>query len=64
MIKNVTAHVNGKSLNIETGRVARESSGAVIVTMGETVVLVTVVSTDEVSEGIDFLPLTVDFQEM
>ena len=64
MIKNVTAHVNGKSLNIETGRVARESSGAVIVTMGETVVLVTVVSTDEVREGIDFLPLTVDFQEM
>ena len=64
MIKNVTAHVNGKILNIETGRVARESSGAVIVTMGETVVLVTVVSTDEVREGIDFLPLTVDFQEM
>ena len=64
MIKNVTAHVNDKILNIETGRVARESSGAVIVTMGETVVLVTVVSTDEVREGIDFLPLTVDFQEM
>ena len=64
MIKNVTAHVNGKTLNIETGRVAREASGAVIVTMGETVVLVTVVSTDEVREGIDFLPLTVDFQEM
>ncbi|MBE9521775.1 MAG: polyribonucleotide nucleotidyltransferase [Proteobacteria bacterium] len=64
MIKNATAHVNDKILNIETGRVARESSGAVIVTMGETVVLVTVVSTDEVREGIDFLPLTVDFQEM
>jgi polyribonucleotide nucleotidyltransferase len=64
MIKNVTAHVNDKIINIETGRVAREASGAVIVTMGETVVLVTVVSTDEVREGIDFLPLTVDFQEM
>ncbi|NOQ95119.1 MAG: polyribonucleotide nucleotidyltransferase, partial [Desulfobacterales bacterium] len=63
-MKNVTAHVNDKILNIETGRVARESSGAVIVTMGETVVLVTVVSTDKVREGIDFLPLTVDFQEM
>ncbi|MBE9574308.1 MAG: polyribonucleotide nucleotidyltransferase, partial [Proteobacteria bacterium] len=63
-MKNVTAHVNGKTLNIETGRVAREASGAVIVTMGETVVLVTVVSTDKVREGIDFLPLTVDFQEM
>jgi len=64
MIKNVTAHVNDKIISIETGRVARESSGAVIVTMGETVVLVTVVSTDKVREGIDFLPLTVDFQEM
>ena len=64
MIKNATAHVNDKILSIETGRVARESSGAVIVTMGETVVLVTVVSTDKVREGIDFLPLTVDFQEM
>jgi len=64
MIKNVSADVDGKRLNIETGRVARESSGAVIVTMGETVVLVTVVSTNDVREGIDFLPLTVDFQEM
>ncbi len=64
MMKNVTANINGKKLNIETGRVACESSGAVVVTMGETVLLVTVVSTDEVREGIEFLPLTVDFQEM
>ncbi|TET93975.1 MAG: polyribonucleotide nucleotidyltransferase, partial [Desulfobacteraceae bacterium] len=61
---NVSSNINGKRLNIETGRVAKESSGAVVVTMGETVVLVTVVSTDEVREGIDFVPLTVDFQEM
>jgi polyribonucleotide nucleotidyltransferase len=64
MIKNVTANINGKVLHIETGRVACESSGAVVITMGETVVLVTAVSTDEKREGIDFLPLTVDFQEM
>ncbi|UCE33686.1 MAG: polyribonucleotide nucleotidyltransferase [Deltaproteobacteria bacterium] len=64
MIKNITAHVNGKRINIETGRIAREASGAVIITMGETVVLVTVVSTDEPRVGVDFLPLTVDFQEM
>lgn len=64
MIKSVTSNIDGKILNIETGRVACESSGAVVVTMGETVVLVTAVSTDEVREGIDFLPLTVDFQEM
>jgi len=64
MIKNVKVDINGKSLHIETGRVACESSGSVVVTMGETVVLVTVVSTDEIRQGIDFLPLTVDFQEM
>jgi polyribonucleotide nucleotidyltransferase len=64
MIKNITVHVNGKRINIETGRIAREASGAVIITMGETVVLVTVVSTDEPRVGVDFLPLTVDFQEM
>jgi polyribonucleotide nucleotidyltransferase len=64
MIKNMTAHVNGKGINIETGRIAREASGAVIITMGETVVLVTVVSTDQPRVGVDFLPLTVDFQEM
>lgn len=64
MIMNAESNINGKRLHIETGRVARESSGAVVVTMGETVVLVTAVSTDETREGIDFLPLTVDFQEM
>ncbi len=64
MIKNVTRDFNGRTVNVETGRVAGESSGAVVVTMGETVVLVTVVSTDQTREGIDFLPLTVDFQEM
>jgi polyribonucleotide nucleotidyltransferase len=61
---NVSNNINGKTLNIETGRVAKESSGAVVVTMGETILLVTAVSTDETREGIDFIPLTVDFQEM
>lgn len=61
---NAETNINGKRLHIETGKVACESSGAVVVTMGETVVLVTVVSTDQIREGIDFLPLTVDFQEM
>ena len=64
MIANTETNINERRLHIETGRVACESSGAVVVTMGETVVLVTVVSTDEIREGIDFLPLTVDFQEM
>ncbi|MGM0426533.1 MAG: polyribonucleotide nucleotidyltransferase [Thermodesulfobacteriota bacterium] len=64
MIKNISIDVGGKSLNVETGRIAKQASGSVVVTLGETVVLVTAVSTDEVREGIDFLPLTVEYQEM
>jgi polyribonucleotide nucleotidyltransferase len=64
MIKMSTIEINGKSLSIETGRIAKQASGAVVVTFGETVVLVTAVSTDEVREGIDFLPLSVEYQEM
>ncbi len=64
MIKNCSMEINGQILNVETGRIARQASGSVIVTFGETVVLVTAVGTDEVREGIDFLPLTVEYQEM
>ncbi len=64
MIKMSTIEINGKSLSVETGRIAKQASGAVVVTFGETVVLVTAVSTDEVREGIDFLPLSVEYQEM
>ncbi|MFO7460119.1 MAG: polyribonucleotide nucleotidyltransferase [Desulfatiglandales bacterium] len=64
MIKSKSTTVNGQQLHIETGRIARQASGSAVVTMGETVVLVTVVATDQVREGIDFLPLTVEYQEM
>jgi polyribonucleotide nucleotidyltransferase len=64
MIKNYSIEINGKTLNVETGRLAKQASGSVVVTYGETSVLVTVVSTDEVRAGIDFLPLTVEYQEM
>jgi polyribonucleotide nucleotidyltransferase len=64
MIKSASTIVNGQTLHIETGRIARQASGSAVVTMGETVVLVTVVATDQVREGIDFLPLTVEYQEM
>jgi polyribonucleotide nucleotidyltransferase len=64
MIKMSTIEINGKSLSIETGRIAKQASGSVVVTFGETVVLVTAVSTDEVREGIDFLPLSCEYQEM
>ena len=64
MIKNVSTEINGQTLNMETGRIAKQASGSVVVTLGETVVLVTVVGTDSVREGIDFLPLTVEYKEM
>ena len=64
MIKNCAIDINGKALHIETGRIAKQASGSVVVTLGETVVLVTVVGTDQVREGVDFLPLTVEYQEM
>lgn len=53
----------GRPLILETGRVAGLAQGAVLVTYGETVVLVTTCATKEPREGIDFFPLTVDFEE-
>jgi polyribonucleotide nucleotidyltransferase len=64
MIKSTSTVINGQTVHIESGRIARQASGSAVVTMGETVVLVTVVATDQVREGIDFLPLTVEYQEM
>ncbi|SPD74936.1 polynucleotide phosphorylase/polyadenylase [uncultured Desulfobacterium sp.] len=64
MIKSCSININGETLVVETGRIAKQASGSVTVTFGETVVLVTAVATDEVREGIDFLPLTVEYQEM
>jgi polyribonucleotide nucleotidyltransferase len=53
----------GKEILLETGKVAKQADGAVWVRMGDTIVLVTVVSAAERREGIDFFPLTVDYQE-
>jgi len=64
MIKKCSIEINGKLLHVETGRIARQASGSAVVTFGETAVLVAVVSTDEVREGIDFLPLSVEYKEM
>ncbi|HCX90163.1 MAG: polyribonucleotide nucleotidyltransferase [Deltaproteobacteria bacterium CG_4_8_14_3_um_filter_43_13] len=64
MIEKVSVDVNGRSLSIETGKLAKQANGSVLVTYGETVVLVTAVADKKVREGVDFLPLTVDYQEM
>ncbi|MDR0622277.1 MAG: polyribonucleotide nucleotidyltransferase [Deltaproteobacteria bacterium] len=50
-------------ISIESGKIAKQASGSVMVTMGETVVLATAQSSNDQREGIDFLPLTVDYQE-
>ncbi len=52
-----------ETVTLETGRVARQATGAVLVTMGETVVLVTVVGAKETRPGQDFFPLSVHYQE-
>src|SRR5436189_2172610 len=53
----------GKSLNFETGRIAKQAPGAALVKMGDVVVLATAVASPEPREGIDFFPLTVDYRE-
>jgi polyribonucleotide nucleotidyltransferase len=53
----------GRPLILETGKIARQADGAVLATYGETVVLATVVSAKEPKPGIDFFPLTVNYQE-
>jgi len=54
---------DGRTISIETGKLARQADGAVVVRMGNTMLLATVVSTLEPKFGIDFLPLSVDYQE-
>jgi polyribonucleotide nucleotidyltransferase len=53
----------GRKLVLETGKIARQADGAVVATYGETTVLATVVSAKEPKTGIDFFPLTVNYQE-
>jgi len=55
--------VGGRKLTIETGKLAGQAAGAVTIRYGETVALVTVCTSTEPREGIDFLPLTIDYEE-
>ncbi len=61
--KSVTRDVAGRKLTLETGKFAKQASGSVLVRYGETVVLVTAVISSQTREGVDFLPLTVDYEE-
>ena len=62
-MKKVEMNLNGSTLSIETGHVARQSAGSVIVTHGETSVLVAVNAAKEMREDIDFFPLQVEYRE-
>src|SRR5262249_3502771 len=55
--------VGGKELSIETGKMAKQADGSVVVRYGDTMVLVTAVANRTAREGIDFLPLTVEYSE-
>jgi len=54
---------DGRIVTLETGKLAKQADGAVVVKLGSTMILATVVSNKEAKEGVDFLPLTVDYQE-
>ena len=54
---------DGREITIETGKLARQADGAVVVRLGDTMLLATVVSSKDAKEGVDFLPLSVDYQE-
>jgi polyribonucleotide nucleotidyltransferase len=55
--------IDGRTLRIETGRVAKQADGAVLVSMGDTIVLATATMSDRPREGLDFFPLVCDYEE-
>jgi polyribonucleotide nucleotidyltransferase len=63
MVTTVEITIGGKRLILETGLMAKQASGAVVATYGDTVVLSTAVASKVERENVDFLPLTVDYQE-
>src|SRR5512143_1736441 len=63
MMQRVEMPLGRFTLSIETGRLAKQSDGAVLVRLGDTVVLATANALKDVKPGVDFLPLTVDYRE-
>ena len=63
MTQSVEGTFGGKSLRLETGRVAKQAGGSVWLQMGDTVVLATATMAANPREGLDFFPLTCDYEE-
>jgi len=64
MTQKLQIDLGGRPFSVETGKVAKQANGSVMVQYGETVVLVTAVTSEKKREGLDFIPLTVNYQEM
>ncbi|NIA08206.1 MAG: polyribonucleotide nucleotidyltransferase [Nitrospiraceae bacterium] len=60
----IETQINNMSFSLETGRLAKQANGAILASLGDTIVLVTAVTSGQEREGMDFLPLLVDYQEM
>ncbi len=63
MFKKVQAEIGGKTISIETGKIAKQASGSIVIQSGETVVLVTAVGGKQNKPELGFLPLTIEYQE-
>tara|TARA_Y100000590_G_scaffold272129_1_gene305522 strand:+ start:17403 stop:19589 length:2187 start_codon:yes stop_codon:yes gene_type:complete len=63
LIHNVTKQIAGRELTIETGKLANQAGGAVTIRYGDTMVLVTACASPTARDGVDFLPLTIDYEE-
>lgn len=61
--KEIITLSDGRTISIETGKLAKQADGSVVVQMGNAMLLATVVANKEAGEGVDFLPLTVDYRE-
>jgi polyribonucleotide nucleotidyltransferase len=63
MVTTKEIELGGRTLRLETGRLAKQASGAVLATYGDTIVLCTVVAAEEPAEGYDYFPLQVEYRE-
>src|ERR1700694_5128188 len=62
-LARVSVQIGGQEISVETGKLAKQADGAVVVRSGETMVLATAVGRTEAREGADFFPLTIDVEE-
>src|SRR5919109_3815485 len=61
--KQVSTQIEGHSVALQTGKLAKQADGAVVIAFDDTITLVTAVASPQIREGIDFFPLTVDIEE-